>query len=124
MEEREAVHIPRLPEVMDELAWQRSAVEFLPEVVNRGTNTSQYASVLEALAKLAARFDAWCRQQLAAGGVGKPQPPPLQAGYWWDDIHAVPESHWWWRVTPVPGYYEDNYDDFFGDSDIDSDDPW
>ena len=95
---------PESPEVMDELAWQRSAVEFLPEVVARGKNPARYASVLRDVANEAANFDAWCRAELVAGGVGEPQPPPLSAGYWWGSIDDVPEGHWWWRVTAAPGY--------------------
>ena len=111
---------PDCPEVMDELAWQRSAIEFLPQVVSRGTDPSQYASVLRSLARAAANFDVWCRGELQSGGIGQPQPPPLSAGYWRETVDAVPDSHWWWRVTPVPAYYDEGYN--ISDSSDDSDD--
>lgn len=90
---------------MDELAWRRSAAEFLPQVVTRGTQSWQYAGVLNDLADEAAEFDAWLREQLLVvgddyhRGVGKPTPHPK---IWWKIIDVLPESHWWWRVAPVP----------------------
>ena len=108
-------------EVMDELAWRRSAVEFLPQLLARGTDPSQYAGLLRRLACKAAGFDAWLHEQLLVGGdrynrgVGSPSPPP---GIWWGTIDILPESHWWWRVTPAPGHDSDS--DSYGDSDSDS----
>lgn len=100
------------PKVQDEFAWQRSAVDFLPQVVNRGTSPSGYAAAaLQKLADAAASFDVWTRRQVLEGAVGKPNPPPLAAGLWWED-NAVPESHWWWRLS---GEYDD--DENFSDSD-------
>ena len=110
---------PESPEVMDELAWQRSAVEFLPELLARGTGPAQYASVLRRVAAEAAKFDAWCRVELQLGGIGEPQPPPLSAGFWWKSIDDVPGSHWWWRVTAAPGYHDDPFEEFW-DSESDS----
>ena len=108
------------PGAMDEYAWARSSIEFLPQVVYRDTDPLRYAGVLQDVADEAARSDAWCRNQLAIGGIGPPEPPPFGVACWWDSIDAVPEPHWWWRVTAAPGYYDDHNDDSFSDSDTDS----
>lgn len=81
--------------------WRRSAAEFAqellargmtdPSLVARGIDPAQHASVLQALAQEAARFDAVLRERLSADEVWTPKPPKgLRKKHWW-----------WWRGTCV-----------------------
>ena len=82
--------------VMDQLAWRRSAIEFLPQLVARGADSWQYADVLSKLAGIAAGFDAWFGQQLQTGARHYQQPTPSRV----ESIDAIPRPHWWWRLAP------------------------
>ena len=88
-------------EVMDHVAWRRSAVEFLPELVAEGPEPSEHAAELQDLARAAREFDAALLDQfkpgseekwLESGGLVRIHPPRCSP----EPPEGLPESHWWW----------------------------
>ncbi len=82
-------------DVMDHVAWRRSALEFLPDLVARGTEASKHAALLEDLAHQVQTFDAALLELFKPDLEGWPDdvPPPHEAP---KPPEGLPKSHWWW----------------------------
>ena len=81
------------------MAWQRSALAFVPTLLASGSFHSQHASVLQALAVEAKKVDMRLIAAREAGieavremdMIGKQEVP-----------EGVPRTHWWWWLLDKP----------------------
>ena len=79
-------------DIMDYVAWRRSALEFLPGLMAAGQDHLQLAPVLAAIAGEAEIFTYALEELKAPGDDGWPEPP-----------EGVPRNHWWWWPgVPTP----------------------
>lgn len=87
-------------EIMNEVSWRRSALEFLPGLMANAPDFSEDAWVLEELADQAHKFDCALLKLSAPYDDEWPDPP-----------HGVPESHtWWWPGALAPDYIVMEFD--------------
>ena len=97
-------------DIMDYVAWRRSALEFLPGLMAAGQDHLQLAPVLDAIAGEAEIFTYALEELKAPGEDGWPEPP-----------EGVPGNHWWWwpgGPTPegVVSQFAEAYAEEYSDS--------